>query len=203
MRFCRRLKDRSRSHLSKGCKRKRTVYKHPGESRLTTEMPKRCFVDIEFKILNMCLKNKYSVYGFPSGEPIFGYWKCQDQDTLIWEQPTGLEQRHFLSTHLSLHVHDDHCVWSVANHKVLWVFRKQYHTVDSDVCPCSAAQGFKGIWTFCGLHVPDLQHKNIRHKHLGGGGGRLTISNVLQLKIILLKKKKIDSEKKASYSPNT
>ena len=49
------------------------------------------------------------------------------------------------SDNLSLHVHDDHCVGSVANHKVLWVLRKQNHTVDSDVCPSSAAQGFKGV----------------------------------------------------------
>lgn len=60
------------------------------------------------------------------------------------------------SDNLSLHVHDDHCVRSVANHKVFWVFRKKDHAVNSDVGPCSAAQGFKGIGTFCGFHVPDL-----------------------------------------------
>lgn len=65
--------------------------------------------------------------------------------SLTRELPTGPKERHSLSTHLSLHVHDDHCVGSVANHKVLWVFRKQDHTVDSDVCPSSAAQRFKGI----------------------------------------------------------
>lgn len=118
---------------------------------------------------------------------------------LIWEWLIGSVQRHSLmNTHLALHVHDDHCVWSVAHHKVLWVFRKQDHTVDSNVCPCSAAQGFEGIWTFCGLHIPDLWHKNVKHLH----------SNVkfwsLKNKIRLLKKNKTDSEKKViGFQSNT
>ena len=33
-----------------------------------------------------------------------------DQDVLIWECPTGPVQMYFLSTHLPLHVHDDHRV---------------------------------------------------------------------------------------------
>lgn len=60
------------------------------------------------------------------------------------------------SDHLVLHGHCDHCISSVAHHKVLWVFRKQDHTVDHGICPCSAAQGFKSVWTFCRLHIPDL-----------------------------------------------
>lgn len=49
------------------------------------------------------------------------------------------------SDDLALHVHDDHCVRSVTHNEVLWVFRKQNHTVDCNICPCSTAQGLKGI----------------------------------------------------------
>lgn len=44
---------------------------------------------------------------------------------------------------------------------LLWVFRKQNHAIDCNICSCSTAQGLKCIWTFCGLHILDL-HSAIR-----------------------------------------
>lgn len=63
------------------------------------------------------------------------------------------------TTYLSLHIHNDDCVRSVANNKVFWVFRQENDTVHSNVCPSSAAKRFEGVWALCRLHIPNLVWK--------------------------------------------
>lgn len=70
--------------------------------------------------------------------------------------------KHNPITYLPLHVHDDNCIWSVTNNKVLRIFRQENHTVHSDVCSSCATQGFEGVTAFCSLHIPNLTNKRER-----------------------------------------
>lgn len=62
-------------------------------------------------------------------------------------------------TYLPLHVHNDNCVWSVANNKVFRILRQQNHTVDGDVCPRCAAEWFESVTTLRSLHIPNLENR--------------------------------------------
>lgn len=57
--------------------------------------------------------------------------------------------------HLAVHVHDDHCVGVVTNHKVLWVLGQRDHVVDGDF-RCQG-QRFESVDALAGFRIPNLK----------------------------------------------
>lgn len=74
-------------------------------------------------------------------------WVC------YWQSWVKLDKE-ITRAHLTVHVHDDHCVGVVTDHKLLRVCWVRNHIVDRDFW----VQRFKSVDAVTGLCIPNLKH---------------------------------------------
>ena len=83
--------------------------------------------------------------------------------------PVSLPRREG-SDNLSLHVHDDHSVSSVADNDLVHVLGHHVDAVDVNISSRCSSQRFERVLTLCSLGVPDLHCSVTR-----GAGGTLDL----------------------------